>query len=150
MHRPRRLRDAPAATDRLQNQEPARVHNRNFSLWQATSIITFTEVLFSPIVEAVPTMLILGCGGAALQLGAYGALAAGRLTSRGPALYILNVLGGVGVGLNSMTQRAWPSALLNAAWIACGVVALARLTSDQVRRPHRLLHVRWTNERSRP
>jgi hypothetical protein len=95
-------------------------------------------------------MLILGWGGAALQLSGYGALAAGRLTGRSPALYILNVIGGIGVGLNSMTQRAWPSALLNAAWIAFGVVGLTRLTSDQVRRPNRLLQVRWTNHRSRP
>jgi hypothetical protein len=87
-------------------------------------------------VEAVQTMLVLGWGGAALQLGAYGALAAGRLTGRSPALYILNVAGGVGVGLNSMTQKAWPSALLNAAWIALAIMGLARL--------------RWTNnQRSR-
>jgi hypothetical protein len=33
MHRPSRLRDAPAATDRLQNQQSARVHNRKPSLW---------------------------------------------------------------------------------------------------------------------
>jgi hypothetical protein len=98
----------------------------------------------------VPTMLILGWSGAALQLGAYGALAAGRLTGRSAALYILNVIGGVGVGLNSMAQKALPSAMLNAAWVAFGMVGLARLTSAQVRGRNHPLQLRWTNQRSKP
>ncbi len=75
---------------------------------------------------------VVGWGGAAVLLLAYGLLATGRLTD-GASYHSLNALGAAGLGANGAYHGAVPSVALNVVWVALGVVALRRSARD--RRP---------------
>lgn len=78
---------------------------------------------------------ILGWIGAALTLAAYGLLTARLLTARGRIYQSLNILGGLGLLVNTAVLAVWPSALVNVVWIVIGLAGLV-----QARRSSRGLH----------
>jgi hypothetical protein len=69
---------------------------------------------------------LLGWGGAAALLLAYGLLSARRLTVTGPGYQLLNIAGALGLAVNGAVNGAWPSTALNLLWAAIGVAALLR------------------------
>jgi hypothetical protein len=72
------------------------------------------------LIEAV------GWIGAIMILAAYGLLSSGRLDGRSTMYQLLNLVGSVGVVINSGWNHAIPSAALNVVWMGIGVVALIR------------------------
>ena len=84
-------------------------------------------------------MLILveaiGWVAAALILGAYALLTAGRLTARSPLYQWMNVFGAAGFILNSGINGASPSAVLNVIWMGIGAVALWSIARSGARAP---------------
>jgi hypothetical protein len=76
---------------------------------------------------------IAGWSGAGILLAAYALVSLRRLTSDGNAFQIMNIAGAAGIAVNSGSNGAWASAVLNLVWIAIGLAALAR-------RPRRALH----------
>jgi hypothetical protein len=77
----------------------------------------------------VPTNLLidlLGWGGAAGVLVAYGMVSAGRLTGRSGAYQLLNAAGSVLLMINTYYYRAYPSTFVNVLWLGIAMYALAR------------------------
>ena len=68
-----------------------------------------------------------GWVGAAALLLAYGLVSAGRLSGRGTGFQVLNLVGSVGLLVNSTWHGAWPSAALNGVWLVIGITALSRI-----------------------
>jgi hypothetical protein len=68
-----------------------------------------------------------GWAGAAALLLAYGLVSNGRLDGRSRGFQLLNLAGAAGLLANGIWHGAWPSAVLNAVWLALGLSALARL-----------------------
>ena len=75
------------------------------------------------------TIEIIGWVAALLILVAYALLTAGKLTGDDPAYQWLNVVGALGILLNSGWNGAVPSAALNIIWMGIGVAALWRIRS---------------------
>ncbi len=69
---------------------------------------------------------VIGWVGAVLLLAAYGMLTTRVISGASWSYQTLNLLGAVALMLNSAYFSAWPSALLNIAWLAVGVFGLAR------------------------
>lgn len=76
---------------------------------------------------SLPELLveIAGWLGAALILGAYALLTAGKLQARSVAYQAMNVVGALGFIVNSGWNGAIPSAALNVVWAGIGVAAIA-------------------------
>jgi hypothetical protein len=72
------------------------------------------------LIEAV------GWIGAIMILAAYGLLSTGKLDGRSTTYQLLNLVGSVGVVINSGWNHAIPSAVLNVVWMGIGVAALIR------------------------
>ena len=68
----------------------------------------------------------VGWGGAALLLGAYALVSAGRLSGGGATFQVMNLVGAAGLATNSAVNDAWPSVALNLVWIGIGAVTLLR------------------------
>jgi len=77
----------------------------------------------------VSMILIEAAGwiGAALILGAYVLLSAGKMQGNSPAYQWMNVIGGAGFVLNSGYHGAIPSVAINVLWILIGGLALWRI-----------------------
>ena len=75
---------------------------------------------------------IIGWTGAALILGAYALLSAGKLRAETLTYHLMNILGAAGFVINSGWNGALPSAAMNVVWIGIGVYAVAQLR----KRPH--------------
>ena len=71
---------------------------------------------------------IAGWSGAGVLLAAYALVSLRKLTGDGVVFQIMNIVGAAGIAVNSGSNRAWASAVLNLVWIAIGAVALARRT----------------------
>lgn len=69
---------------------------------------------------------VVGWLGAGLLLTAYGLASTGRVPAEGVVFQVLNLLGAAFLTANTAYHGAWPSAMLNVAWIAIGLTALAR------------------------
>ena len=67
---------------------------------------------------------VIGWAGAALLLGAYALLSAGKLRSESVTYQLMNVLGSAGFIVNSGWNGAYPSAAMNFIWIGIGLYAL--------------------------
>jgi hypothetical protein len=67
---------------------------------------------------------VIGWSGAALILGAYALLSAGKLKADSLAYHLMNILGAAGFVVNSGYNGAMPSAVMNVVWIGIGVYAL--------------------------
>ena len=63
---------------------------------------------------------VVGWAGAALLLGAYALVSAGRLAGGGLTFQLMNLGGAAAV------TGAWPSVALNLVWLAVGAVTLLR------------------------
>ena len=74
---------------------------------------------------------VAGWTGAALILGAYALLSAGRLTGRSLAYQLMNVVGAAGFVVNGWWHGALPSAALNVLWLLIGAVASWRILSKR-------------------
>jgi hypothetical protein len=70
---------------------------------------------------------IIGWTGAALILGAYALLSAGKLRAESVTYHLMNILGAAGFVINSGWNGALPSAVMNVVWIGIGVYALYQL-----------------------
>ena len=70
---------------------------------------------------------VAGWIGAALILGAYALLSAGRVTGRSAIYQLMNVVGAAGFVINGWWHGAWPSAALNILWLLIGGTALWRI-----------------------
>ena len=69
---------------------------------------------------------IVGWLGAILLLAAYVGVSARRLDGHGRAFHGLNLLGSAGLAAHSSVNGAFPSAALNAIWMAVGAATLLR------------------------
>ena len=78
---------------------------------------------------------IIGWLAAALILGAYALLTAGKVTARSPLYQWMNVVGAAGFILNSGINGAYPSAALNVIWMAIGAAALWSIARARTRAP---------------
>jgi hypothetical protein len=67
---------------------------------------------------------VIGWSGAALILGAYALISAGKLKADSLAYHLMNILGAAGFVVNSGYNGAMPSAVMNVVWIGIGVYAL--------------------------
>ncbi|MGH6658311.1 MAG: CBU_0592 family membrane protein [Sphingomicrobium sp.] len=74
---------------------------------------------------------IVGWAGAALILGAYGLLSAGKLTGQSALYQWMNVVGAAGFIVNGWWHGAVPSAVLNVIWMLIGGVALWRIIAKR-------------------
>ncbi len=74
---------------------------------------------------------IVGWAGGTLILAAYLLVSMGRLGADSVAFQLLNIVGAVGILLNSAWHDALPSVILNIAWIAIGASALWRLRRNR-------------------
>jgi hypothetical protein len=72
------------------------------------------------------TIEVIGWTGAALILGAYALLSAGKLRSDSFTYHLMNILGAAGFVINSGWNHAFPSAVMNVVWIGIGVYALSQ------------------------
>lgn len=85
-----------------------------------------------------PSDLLAASGwfGAVALLAGYVQISRGRLTGGGVAYQGLSVAGSLGLGAAAMGGGVWSSVVLNALWVAVGVVTLAR-RSGSTKRPGR-------------
>ena len=74
---------------------------------------------------------VAGWAGAVLLLAAYALASAGRVPAEGVAFQTLNLAGAAALMANTAYHGAWPSAMLNVAWIGIGLAALARRRSRE-------------------
>ena len=70
---------------------------------------------------------IAGWLGAALILGAYALLSAGKVSGRSLSYQAMNVVGAAGFIINGFWHGALPSAALNVLWLLIGAVASWRI-----------------------
>ena len=76
---------------------------------------------------------VIGWAGAALLLGAYALLSAGKLRSESVIYQLMNVLGSAGFIVNSGWNGAYPSAAMNLIWIGIGLYALRQRHREHVK-----------------
>jgi hypothetical protein len=76
---------------------------------------------------------VIGWAGAALILGAYALLSAGKLRSDTVVYHLMNILGAAGFVVNSGWNGALPSAAMNLIWIGIGAYALYQLRRSRVK-----------------
>jgi hypothetical protein len=70
---------------------------------------------------------VVGWAGAALVLAAYGLVSTKRLDGDSVVYQLLNVIGAVGMLINTYVRGALPSAAVNLIWIGLGVYVLGRV-----------------------
>jgi hypothetical protein len=76
---------------------------------------------------------VIGWTGAALILGAYALLSAGKVRAESLTYHLMNILGAAGFVVNSGWNGALPSAAMNIIWMGIGIYAL---------RQHRRLQIK--------
>jgi hypothetical protein len=69
---------------------------------------------------------IAGWSGTVLVLGSYALISAGKLQPRSALYQAMNLVGAIGLALNSGWNGAWPSAGLNVVWLAIAILAIRR------------------------
>ncbi len=75
---------------------------------------------------------VIGWTGAALILGAYALISAGKLRSDSLAYHLMNIVGAAGFVINSGWNHALPSAVMNVVWIGIGIYALAQRRKSEL------------------
>ena len=73
---------------------------------------------------------LLGWGGAAAVLVAYGLVTAGRATGRSAFYQVLNAVGSALLMVNTYYYRAYPSTFVNVLWLGIAAYALTRGKRD--------------------
>jgi hypothetical protein len=76
---------------------------------------------------------VIGWAGAALILGAYALLSAGRVRAESLTYQLMNILGAAGFVVNSGWNGALPSAAMNLIWIGIGIYALRQRRRLQIK-----------------
>ncbi len=76
---------------------------------------------------------VIGWAAALTILASYLLVSTGRLDGQSRAFQWMNVAGAVGFIVNSGWHGAWPSTLLNVAWVAIGLATLYRLARARPR-----------------
>ncbi len=76
---------------------------------------------------------VIGWSGAALLLGAYALLSAGRLKAESTTYQLMNILGAIGFIVNSGWNGALPSAAMNVVWLGIGLYALRQQRRLQIK-----------------
>ncbi|HWX70688.1 MAG TPA: hypothetical protein VNY25_13380 [Steroidobacteraceae bacterium] len=76
---------------------------------------------------------VIGWAAAALILGAYALLSAGRLRAESLTYQLMNILGAAGFIVNSGWNGALPSAAMNVIWMAIGVYTLRQRRRVQIK-----------------
>jgi hypothetical protein len=76
---------------------------------------------------------VIGWAAAALILGAYALLSAGRLRAESLTYQLMNILGAAGFIVNSGWNGALPSAAMNVIWMGIGVYALRQRRRVQIK-----------------
>ena len=69
---------------------------------------------------------IAGWSGTALVLGSYALISSGKLQPRSALYQGMNVVGAIGLAINSGWNGAWPSAGLNVVWVGIAILAIRR------------------------
>jgi hypothetical protein len=69
---------------------------------------------------------VLGWAGAGLLVLAYALAASGALSVHTRTSAVMNILGGLGLLINSAVNDAWPSVGLNLVWLGIGLTGLIR------------------------
>jgi hypothetical protein len=67
---------------------------------------------------------IAGWSGTVLVLGSYALISSGRLPPRSALYQGMNLVGAVGLAINSGWNGAWPSAGLNVVWLGIAIFAM--------------------------
>lgn len=70
---------------------------------------------------------ILGWSGALLLLIAYGLLSSGKLRSQNVRYQAMNIIAGVCLIINAVSNSAWPFVVLNIVWALVGVITVIRI-----------------------
>ncbi|QWZ07411.1 hypothetical protein KRR39_18435 [Nocardioides panacis] len=78
------------------------------------------EVLVTTLID------VIGWAGAGTLVLAYALAAGGTLSVRTRTSAAMNVLGGLGLLINSAANDAWPSVGLNLVWLGIGMTGLIR------------------------
>ena len=73
-----------------------------------------------------PFVEIVGWIGAALIVGAYALLSAGKVKGDSRTYHVMNIFGAIGFIINSGWNGALPSAALNVVWLGIGGYALLK------------------------
>ena len=76
---------------------------------------------------------VIGWAGAALILGAYALLSAGKLRAESVTYQLMNILGAAGFVVNSGFNGALPSAAMNVIWIGIALYALRQRRRLQIK-----------------
>ncbi len=69
---------------------------------------------------------IAGWSGTVLVLGSYALISSGKLQPRSSLYHSMNLLGAIGLAINSGWNGAWPSAGLNVVWLGIAILAMRR------------------------
>jgi hypothetical protein len=69
---------------------------------------------------------IAGWTGTVLVLGSYALISSGKLQPRSALYQGMNLVGAIGLAINSGWNGAWPSAGLNVVWLGIALVAMRR------------------------
>ena len=69
---------------------------------------------------------IAGWTGTVLVLGSYALISAGKLQARSAVYQSMNLVGAIGLAINSGWNGAWPSAGLNIVWLGIALFAMRR------------------------
>jgi hypothetical protein len=69
---------------------------------------------------------IAGWSGTVLVLGSYALISSGKLQPRSALYQGMNVVGAIGLALNSGWNSAWPSAGLNVVWLGIALFAMSQ------------------------
>lgn len=70
---------------------------------------------------------ITGWAAAVLVVAAYGLLSAGRLSGDSASYQWMNLLGAIGLVINTAWNGAWPSTVVNLIWAGIALFALGQL-----------------------
>jgi cell division protein FtsW (lipid II flippase) len=81
----------------------------------------------------IMTILVEAIGwiSAILVLAAYGLLSSGRMHAHSAGYQLMNIVGAVGLAINTAWNGAIPSAALNVVWSGIGIYALIRHTATE-------------------
>jgi hypothetical protein len=69
---------------------------------------------------------IAGWTGTVLVLGSYALISSGKLQPRSALYQWMNLVGAIGLAINSGWNGAWPSAGLNIVWLGIAILAMRR------------------------
>ena len=73
---------------------------------------------------------IVGWIGSAAVVSAYALISLNKLNSRSRVYQVLNLVGSMGLVVNTAYYRAYPSTFVNIVWLVIATLALVRIVRD--------------------